>query len=148
MLPVCLFSQIKLPKGFKCIKTEIPDQETHFGNTRFDFYATAWSRDIPPGKSAVDFLQQDIYKNKLRFQKTKDSLYWATGKYGGSFIYTVLIPEEAIEISVSGNKGNELSTNSKYLLSEIRKIRQKVLHKIDADNTCFCLTDYKGDSCY
>lgn len=65
--------------------------------------------------------------------KTKDSLYYFTGKnYTNTYYYTVYIPNQQVSLSLRSNKNDSaFSDKSKWLLSQIRQHRNKDVYLIN-----------------
>ena len=133
------FSQISLPKGFRCVTSEIHQRENYFSDGNFKFHSEAWGREVE-GASEMKGLMEDNYEHKIVFKKTKDKLYWGSGLYNGQYKYIVIIPDALTTVVLScPKKGTQFSNYSAWLLQQIRNN-----HSAEKD---YNLTNYKGKSC-
>lgn len=127
--------------GYKCLnsKNKLPGQIAEMYNERDTFLCVSYKQAIADELKRKYPMEKDRQKREnilpvglnicfgdLQYQKTKDSLYVATGKFSDRdvYYYKVLIPERALAISVRSNKnGAEFSKKSRWLLGEIRDKR-------------------------
>ncbi len=133
------FSQISLPKGFRCIISDIHQRENYFSDGTYRFHSEAWGREVQE-PSEMKELMENNYEHKIVFNKTKDNLYWGTGLYNGEYKYIVIIPDALTTVVLSSSrKGTQFSNYSAWLLQQIRNN-----HSGDKE---YYLTNYKGKSC-
>lgn len=132
------YTQIKLPKGFNCVFGENNINESYFTDETFSFNDYAWGHEGLYGQDVVDAIEER-YNQQLKFKRTKDNLYWATGKVDGIYIYIILV-DNALEYKLSSKmNGVQFSKYSTWLLQQIRNNKKSGL-----DNY---YTDYKGKNC-
>jgi len=135
---VC-WGQIKLPAEFHCVLGEGHPNESYFTNGKITFKTYPWGHEGLAGIEVVDNIQ-DIYNQKIKFQRTKDYLYWATGKADGKYIYIVLA-DEAIQFTVKSDVNDKVfSDYCVWLLKEIRR-EMKTTKEL-------YFTNYKGSDCF
>ena len=131
--------QIKLPKGFRCILGENHPNESYFTDGQFSFLTYPWGHDGLSGKEVIDAIE-DIYNHKIKFNKTRDNLYWATGKIDQNFVYIIVV-EQSFQFTLSSdNNGPQFSYYSKWLLQQIR-------NNLKANREIY-FTDYKNKNCF
>lgn len=131
-------AQIKLPKGFHCVLGENHANESFFTDGTYSFSSYPWGHDGIYGQEVIDLLEKN-YSNRIKFSKTKDGLYWATGKVGDFYIYTI-IANQALQFTLrSKTNDTEFSNYSTWLLQEIR-------NNIKSEHDNY-YTDYNGNSC-
>lgn len=132
-------SQIKLPKGFNCIPGENFAKESYFSDGKYAFKQKAWGQEGLNGLELINFLESNSDK-KLKFNRTKDNLYWATGKLGDIYFYTVLV-DEVFEYSLTSKlNGSQFSNYSTWMLQQIR-------NNIASESENY-FTDFNGKKCY
>ncbi len=129
-------AQIKLPVGFHCILGVNHPNESYFTNGNTTFKTYPWGHEGISGLEVVNVLQTE----QLKFQKTKDNLYWATGKVEGKYIYIVLA-DGMIQFTVTSNKND--NTFSDYCTWMLKEIRREVA---TTDELYF--TDFNGKGCF
>ena len=135
------YSQISLPKGFKCVSlsAETNMRDNYFSDGTFRFHSEAWGREIQEPADLKDFIQKG-YEGKLMFKKTQDNLYWATGIYKGEYKYVIIVPEDLSTIVLSSKtNGSKFSNYSAWLLQQVRI---NISSKKE-----YYFTDFKGKSC-
>jgi hypothetical protein len=133
------FSQITLPKGFHCVLGINHANESYFTNGVFTFKTYPWGHEGIAGKEVANLLE-DNYSHKIKFQKTKDNLYWATGKVDDAYLYIVIASENLQYTLSSKMNSSEFSDYSAWLLKQIRT-------NIAAGSELY-FTDYNGKSCF
>lgn len=131
-------AQIKLPKGFNCILGENHINESYFTDGTFSFLSYPWGHEGISGQDVVDVIE-DNYNHQIKFQRTKDNLYWATGKVDGKYVY-IVVAEGSLQFTLRSKiNGSQFSNYSTWMLQQIRNNISS-----HADNY---FTDYKGKSC-
>jgi hypothetical protein len=146
-LPVFADGQILL-RGYKCKFYE--DQwpytmaEMYKGRDTFTLtlhirgiWAALEGQEETPEKILQAGLKECFYD--LPYHKTKDSLYYFTGKCtDGNYYYIVYIPNQQVSLTVRSDKnGPDFSEKSKWLLAQVR------LHR----NNYVFLVNEKGEDC-
>lgn len=131
--------QIKLPKGFKCILGENHPNESYFTDGQFSFHTYPWGHDGLEGEKSIEVIEEN-YDHKIKFNKTKDNLFWATGKIDGLYMY-IIITKELFQFTLhSDNNGPQFSYYSKWMLQQIR-------NNLNAHREIY-FTDYKNKNCF
>ena len=129
-------AQIKLPKGFNC-RIGVTKQ-IYYSDGKYSFKEKAWGQEGLNGLELIKFLESN-YDNKIKFNRTKDNLYWATGKIGDTYFYTVVV-DEVFEYSLTSKlNGTQFSNYSTWLLQQIRN---NIVS--EAENY---FTDFNGNTC-
>lgn len=132
-------AQIALAKGFTCVVSSAHSREDFFTNGSFRFHSDTYGREVEDPASLKDYVQES-YSGKLLFQKTRDGLYWATGRVGSTYKYVVLIPEAYRVVSLSAPKaGPQFSNHSAWLLQQVRINRSA--------GKDYFFTNYQGAFC-
>lgn len=115
-------SQISLPKGFRCVSMSVETnmRDSYFSDGTFRFHSEAWGREVEDPSDLVDLITAN-YENKLKFKRTRDNLYWATGIYKGAYKYIIIIPSALTSIALSSKvKNSQFSNYSAWLLQQVR----------------------------
>lgn len=113
------FSQIKLKKGFYCVKSKDHYRENYFTDGEVVFHSETYGRDFSDEDEFVDYV-----KNMYSFDlyKTKEGYLWGSGLHHDRYIYVIVIPESIYKIYVSSKYNNKaFSDYSTFLLKEVRK---------------------------
>ena len=132
-------SQIVLAKGFQCNTSEDHYRFDFFTDGTFKFHSDAWGREVDD-PAALKAYTESNFEYKLKFSKTKDNLYWGTGRYNGQYFYVIIVPESLVTVSVSPAVNNtQFSNHSSWLLQQVRNNRRS-----DKD---YYFTNYLGKSC-
>ena len=131
--------QIKLPKGFKCSLGINHPNESYFTDGSFTFQAYPWGHDGIQGQDVIDVIEEN-YSHKIKFKKTKDNLYWATGKIDNLYVYVIVV-DESFQLTLSSHKNNSQFSN--YSTWMLQQIRNNLLAK---EGIFF--TDYLGNDCF
>lgn len=133
-----IFAQVKLPKGFRCVLGENHINESYFTDGTYTFYSYPWGHEGLYGQEVTKTIEEN-YNHRLKFKKTKDGIYWTTGKVNGRYVYTLLV-NGALQYTLSSKiKGAQFSNYSTWLLQQIRNNIKSGL------DTYY--TDYNGKSC-
>lgn len=126
-----LCAQVILPNNYTCILSEVPGRGYGLTNGQFTFYIDAKSRDFNSSKNENDFLK--------RYIKTKDNLFYSTGKRSDLFFYEIVIPELFFVLSLtSTTKNNLFRSYSSQLLKAVRVNRNN-------DNRIFFIRQNKKE---
>jgi len=132
-------SQIPLAKGFQCNISEDHYRFDFFTDGTFKFHAEAWGREVDEPAAMKEFIESN-FENKIKFNKTKDNLYWGTGRINGQYFYVIIVPESLVTVSVSSVVNNtQFSNYSSWLLQQFRNNRRSVKD--------YYFTNYLGKSC-
>jgi len=92
-------AQIKLPKGFNCVLGINHANESYFTNGEFNFKTYPWGHEGIAGKEVTNLIE-DNFNHKIKFLKTKDNLYWASGKIDNVYLY-IVIANESLQYTLS-----------------------------------------------
>ena len=139
LLSNVVLSQVKLPKGFRCVLGENHANESHFTDGTYTFSSYPWGHEGLFGQEVINTIEENN-NHQIKFKKTSDGLYWATGKVNGTYLYTLLIDDVFQYTLRSKMNGPQFSNYSSWLLQQIRNNRKSGL-----DNY---YTDYRGNSCF
>jgi len=132
-------SQIRLPKNFKCILGKGHPNESFFTDGTFTFKSYPWGHEGLSGQEVVDVIEEGC-NYQIKFRKTKDNLYWATGEVNGEYVY-IVIAEQMLEFKLSSDTNDtQFSNYSKWMLQQIRKNIS-----LNKDNY---FTDFNEKSCF
>jgi hypothetical protein len=113
-------SQIRLPKNFKCILGKGHPNESFFTDGTFTFKSYPWGHEGLSGQEVVDVIEEGS-NYQIKFRKTKDNLFWATGEVNGEYVY-IIIAEQMLEFKLSSvTNDSQFSNYSKWMLQQIRK---------------------------
>ncbi len=111
-----IYGQVILDNNFKCIFSEIPSRGHGLTNGVITFFIDAKSRDLLTTEQEHEFL--------LNYRKTKDNLYYSTGKRGSLFYYEIVIPDSFFILQLTSTVNDTIfSKYSVALLNEVRKNR-------------------------
>jgi hypothetical protein len=133
------FSQISLPKQFKCVLSKESFRENYFTDGTYKFKTDAWGNGVENAKDLQPYLEE-LYNHKLAFKKTKDGLAWGTGFSNSKYYYIVVIPERLTTVTLSSiSNGSQFSNYSTWLLQQVRNNF--------SSGKDFYLTDFKGKEC-
>jgi hypothetical protein len=133
------YSQIALPKQFNCVLSNDGWRWNYFTDGVYQFNADAWGNGVESPKELPGYLS-DLYKRKLIFRKTKDGLWWGTGKYEGNYYYIVVIPQRLTTVTLKAmTNGVQFSNYSSWLLQQVR-------NNISSGSD-FHLVNYQGKEC-
>ncbi|NCX96572.1 MAG: hypothetical protein EBX41_09250, partial [Chitinophagia bacterium] len=91
-------AQIKLPVGFRCVLGQNHPNESYFTNGSVTFKTYPWGHEGMAGQEVADAIQE-AYNKKIKFSKTKDNLYWATGKVDEGYVY-IIIAQDALQFTI------------------------------------------------
>lgn len=147
VISFCSFAQIRLP-GYKCkfYNGQWPYTMAEMYNSKDTFRLTLYSRDIGeemPGdawdENKVLPLGLKICFGDNHYYRTKDSLYYSTGRNDANiYYYKVYIPNQQASVSLRSAKNDAaFSQKSQWLLAEIREHRYQDIYIINEKNqTC------------
>ena len=141
-MPICFCgdAQIKLPKGFQCVKGD-SYRENFFRSGGLSFNSDAFGSAIDNPSELKGYLQTMCYKNKIEFKNTNDGLVWGSGAYINKWIYVVGVPNQKLVFTLNAAiNDTAFSYYSKWLLGQIR-------YNITMGNELY-FADYKGRSCH
>ena len=136
-----VFSQISLPKKFKCIDMsgQTNNRDNYFTDGTYSFHHEVWGREFENEKDFLDYFI-DKYKSSCPIKKTRDGLYWGTGVFEGKYKYIILIPNELATSILSSNiNGTQFSNYSSWLLQQVR-------NNLSSGKDLY-FTDYNGKEC-
>lgn len=132
------YSQIRLPKDFHCVLGKSHMNESYFTNGRLSFREYPWGHEGIYGKDVTNAIEE-TYHHQIKFQRTKDGIYWASGQANGKFVYILLV-NEALQFTLSSTTNSaDFSNYSTWMLQQIR------INKSAGLDVFF--TDYRGKSC-
>jgi hypothetical protein len=134
------FSQINLPKGFRCVdmSQKYFSRDNYFTDELYSFHSEIW-REF---ENQTDFINSlvDSYKNSFKIKKTKDGLYWGSGILDNEYKYIILIPDKLVSIVLSSKlNGSQFSNYSTWLLQSVR-------NNLSSGKDLY-FTDNKGRQC-
>lgn len=135
------YSQLSLPKGFRCVsmRGETNMRDSYFSDGTFRFHSDAWGREVEDPSDMVAFISK-MYGNVLKFRKTQDNLYWATGMVNNEYKYVIIVPSAYTTIALSSKTKNaQFSNYSAWLLQQTRI-------NISSGKDYY-FTDYRGKEC-
>jgi hypothetical protein len=134
------FSQISLPRQFKCQVSKESFRENFFTDGTYSFKTDAWGNGAAETPADLKPYLSDYYENQIPFKKTKDNLYWGTGIYRGKYYYIVVIPNSLATVTLSSTtNGTQFSNYSSWLLQQVR-------NNISSSKD-FYLTNFMGKEC-
>lgn len=135
------FSQINLPKGFRCedMSQKSSYRDNYFTDELYSFHFDIWGREFENQKDFLNYFI-DLYKNSFRIKKTKDGLYWGSGISENEYKYLILIPDKLVSLVLSSKlNGSQFSNYSTWLLQSVR-------NNISSGKDLY-FTDNKGKEC-
>jgi len=135
------FSQINLPKGFRCVDMSQKSsyRDNYFTDGEYSFHNDAWGREFDNQKEFLNYFS-DIYRNSFKIIKTRDGLYWGSGIIEKEYKYVILIPNKLVSIILSSKiNGTQFSNYSTWLLQTVR-------NNLSSGKDLY-FTDDKGKDC-